>query len=62
MAIFGDDIKSLFYEISKKYGYSIREIECDVDYIHLLLQYPPTKSILEVVRNLKQALSYLENG
>ena len=37
---------------------SIVEIEVDKDHIHILIQYNPTQSILEIVRHLKQISTY----
>ena len=33
-------------------------MEVDKNHVHLLVQYPPTKSILEIVRLFKQVSTY----
>ena len=54
----GYEIKTLMYEIAESYDFSIIEMEIDKDHIHLLIEYNPTKSILEIVRLLKQISTY----
>lgn len=54
----GNDIKYIFTQIEEKYDIQIIEIEVDKNHIHLLIRYPPTKSIFEVVRLLKQISTY----
>lgn len=53
-----NDIKYIFTQIEEKYNIQIIEMEVDKNHIHLLIRYPPTKSILEVVRLLKQISTY----
>ena len=55
---YGEEIKDIFYDISEENGLNIIEMEVDKDHIHLLVQYPPTKEILEIVRLLKQMSTY----
>lgn len=55
---YGEEIKDIFYDISEENGLNIIEMEVDKDHIHLLAQYPPTKTILEIVRLLKQISTY----
>lgn len=55
---FGEQIKDVFCEIAKEKGLNIIEMEVDKDHIHLLIQYPPTMSILEVVSLFKQMSTY----
>ena len=55
---YGEEIKSIFVNISKVYAFEILESEVDQDHIHILIRYPPTKSILEIVRLLKQISTY----
>ena len=54
----GEQIKSIFHDIAKEKDFEIVEMEVDEDHIHLLVKYPPTKSILEVVRLFKQISTY----
>lgn len=46
------------YNIAEEKDLNIIEMEVDKDHIHILIQYPQTKSILEVVRLLKQISTY----
>ena len=55
---FGDDIKRLMYEIAEDYDFGILEMEVDIDHIHILIEYNPTQSILQLVRHLKQISTY----
>ncbi|BAE47840.1 putative transposase [Clostridium phage c-st] len=54
----GDDIKKLFYAIAEEKDLNIIEMEVDKDHIHLLVQYSPTQSILQIVRWFKQISTY----
>ena len=53
------EIKKLFYDIAEEKDLNIIEMEVDKDHIHTLVQYPPTKSILEIVRCFKQMSTYI---
>src|SRR5574344_283039 len=55
---YGEEIKYLFYDIAEEKDLNIIEMEVDKDHIHTLVQYPPTKSILEIVRYFKQMSTY----
>ena len=55
---FGDEMKSILYQIAQEKDISIIEMEVDQNHVHLLVQYPPTKSILEIVRWFKQISTY----
>jgi putative transposase len=44
--------------IAREYGFTITEMEADKDHIHLLVNYPPTLSLLQIVRLLKQITTY----
>ena len=62
---FEKEIKQLFLDIAKENGFGIIEMEADKDHIHLLIEYNPNQSILEIVRLLKQISTYRiwrENG
>lgn len=48
------DIKNIFNSIVEKSNFDIDIMESDVDHIHLLINYPPTLSITQIVRRLKQ--------
>lgn len=55
---YGDEIKEIFYIIAEKNNLHILEAEADKDHIHILVQYPTSKSILEIVRIFKQISTY----
>jgi putative transposase len=55
---FGYDIKLIMYKIAEEKDFGIMEIEVDQDHIHLLVEYNPTQSILQLVRLLKQISTY----
>ena len=52
------EIKKLFYDIAEEKDLNIIEMKVDKDHIHTLVQYPPTKSILKIVRYFKQMSTY----
>ena len=54
----GDYIKNAFHSVAEKHKFEIVEMEVDKDHIHLLVKYPPTKSILDMVRLLKQISTF----
>lgn len=55
---YGKEIKQIFYDIAEEKDFNVIEMEIDTDHIHILVQYTPTKSILEVVRLFKQISTY----
>jgi len=55
---YGNQIKELFYDVAEEKDLNIVEMEVDKDHIHLLVQYNPTQSILEIVRHFKQISTY----
>ena len=58
LIIYEKQIKQIFEDISNEHGLNIIEMETDRDHVHMLVQYPPTKSILEIVRLYKQISTY----
>ena len=54
----GEQIKELFRVIAEEHSIMIIETEVDKTHIHLLVQYNPTQSILDVVRLFKQISTY----
>lgn len=55
---YGNQIKEIFYDIAEEKDLNIVEMEVDKDHIHLLVQYNPTQSILDIVRHFKQISTY----
>jgi len=55
---YGNEIKQILYNIAEEQDLNIIEMEVDKDHIHILVQYQPTKSILEIVRLFKQISTY----
>jgi putative transposase len=51
---YGDEIKQLIFEISKKSDFDIQEMEVDKDHLHLMVTSVPKISPLQIVRKLKQ--------
>ncbi len=51
---YGNDIKQIMFDISKKYDFIIKEMETDKDHIHLMIDSVPKLSPLMIVRILKQ--------
>ena len=51
---YGEDVKQIMYDISKRYDFDIKEMEVDKDHIHMLISYPPNISVSSIVRRLKQ--------
>lgn len=46
-----DDVKQFLYDVVKKYGYEIIQMETDKDHIHILLEYSPKVSVSDIVKN-----------
>ena len=51
---YGEDIKQIMYDISKRYDFDIKEMEVDKDHIHIMISSVPKISPLQIVRVLKQ--------
>ena len=45
--------EQLIREISEEYGFEVIEMELAVEHVHILLSFPPKRSIGEVVRIIK---------
>jgi len=58
LAKFGNQIKKILKDIAEEKDFEIIEMEVDKDHIHLLVNYNPTQSVLEIVRLLKQMSTY----
>jgi putative transposase len=55
---FGDVIKSILRDVAGAERIHILEMEVDKDHIHLLIDYPPTKSLTQIVSLFKQVTTY----
>lgn len=55
---YGNSIKSIFQEIAIENDTKIIEMEVDRDHIHVLIEYLPKRSVLEIVRSYKQVSTY----
>jgi putative transposase len=53
-----DDVKQFLYDVAKKHGYVIIQMETDKDHVHILLEYSPKVSVSDIVRQLKQYSTY----
>lgn len=51
-------VKAKFLQIAERSGFDIELMETDKDHIHLLIDYEPKASILQIVRRLKQESVY----
>lgn len=51
---YGEDIKQIMYDTSKRYDFDIKEMEVDKDHIHMMIESVPKISPLQIVRVLKQ--------
>ena len=51
---YGEDIKQIMYDISKKYDFEIKEMEVDKNHIHMMIESVPKISPLQIVKVLKQ--------
>jgi putative transposase len=48
-----DDLKQIMFDIANDRDIKIVAMDTDIDHIHLMIDYSPTKSILELVNNFK---------
>lgn len=55
---YGNQIKQLLIDISVENDFEIIEMEVDKNHVHLLVNYKPTQSVLDVVRLLKQLSTF----
>jgi putative transposase len=55
---YGNEIKKILNDIAKEKDFEIIEMEVDGNHVHLLVNYNPTQSILEIIRSLKQMSTY----
>ena len=55
---YGDEIKIILEDVSKEKNFKIVTMEVDKDHIHLLVNYSPILSVVEIVKHLKQISTY----
>lgn len=55
---YGNEVKQILYDVADEKDLNIIEMKVDKDHIHTLVRYPPTKSILDIVRLFKQISTY----
>ena len=53
-----DCVLSVFKEVESKCDFDIEIMETDKDHIHLLIDYDPKVSVLQIVRRLKQETTF----
>ena len=46
-------VKQIMYEIANESDFEIEVMESDQDHIHLMVDYPPTLSVVSIVNRLK---------
>lgn len=51
-------IKQLLMDVAEENDIEVVKMETDKDHVHMLINYSPTQSILQVVRLLKQVSTY----
>ena len=51
---YGDNMKQIMFDISKRYDFKIKEMEVDKDHIHFMISSVQKISPLQIVRVLKQ--------
>jgi putative transposase len=53
-----DDLKQIMYDIANEKDITIVAMDTDIDHIHLMVDYPPKKSVLEMVNNFKSISTF----
>jgi putative transposase len=53
-----DDLKQIMYDIANEKDIIIKAMETDEDHIHLMVDYSPKKSVLEMVNNFKSISTF----
>jgi putative transposase len=53
-----DDLKQILYDIANEKKIVIIAMEADGDHIHSMVDYPPIKSVLEMVNNFKSIATH----
>ena len=54
-----DDVKQFLYDVTKKYGYEIIQMETDKDHVHILFRAHPNTEISKFINAYKSASSRL---
>ena len=53
-----NDLKQILYDIANEKDIIIVAMERDLDHIHLMVDYPPTKSVFEMVSSFKSIATH----
>ena len=53
-----DDLKQIMYDIANEKDIIIVAMDTDIGHIHLMIDYPPKKSVLEIVGNFKSISTF----
>lgn len=53
-----DDVKQFLYDATKKYEYTMIQMEADKDHVRILLEYSSKVSVSDIVKQLKQYSTY----
>jgi putative transposase len=53
-----DDMLQIIYDIAKEKGYTIDEMQSDINHIHILVDIEPKVSALEVPHQIKQISTF----
>lgn len=59
LSYLGEDTKQFFFDISKKWDFTIELQETDRDHIHLLISYNPKVAVSQIIRVLKSEATIL---
>jgi putative transposase len=55
---YGDEIKQIVRDVCTDRGWGIKEMEVDIDHLHILLRYKPTDALVDIISLLKQVTTY----
>ncbi len=53
-----NDMMQIIYDIAKEKGYTIDEMQSDINHIHILVDVAPKFSALEIVHQIKQISTF----
>ena len=55
---YGEDVKQIMYDISKRYDFEIKEMEVDKDHIHYMIETTPNINLSNMVKTMKSYITY----